>query len=224
MSEENDDAKPAPSGEGDAKAEARSAEAAAIRRRWITLGEALAVAAVVISALTLWNNWSERADSEATNSAQAQRAAAQAQTLVLTATASRNRVLALEPVSASQSVQAQSIRFPKALGVPPVQTTGEPRIEADWFAEALIKARNTVGMPDNSRGDERLPVAITTTFLVDGRTHEDVAIYDIGYTIAGRLLTGHTARLRGISLVSRVKGETAQARLDARWSRIFPAR
>jgi hypothetical protein len=35
--------------------EQRTAEAAAIRRRWITLGEALAVIAVVISGLTLFN-------------------------------------------------------------------------------------------------------------------------------------------------------------------------
>ncbi|KRC81277.1 hypothetical protein ASE13_02410 [Sphingomonas sp. Root241] len=38
-----------------AKAEARAAESAAVRRRWITLGKVLAVIAAVISGLTLWN-------------------------------------------------------------------------------------------------------------------------------------------------------------------------
>ena len=38
----------------------QAAEAAAIRRRWITLGEVLAVAAVLISALTFWNSYQER--------------------------------------------------------------------------------------------------------------------------------------------------------------------
>ncbi|WP_309141172.1 hypothetical protein [Novosphingobium sp. G106] len=224
MSEDCDHADPTIKTEAAAQAEARSAEAAAIRRRWITLGEALAVVAVVISALTLWNSWSERADTEATNRAEAQRASARAQTLVLTATRSSERMLALKPVSADQSVQAQSISFPKALGLAPVQTTGEPRVEAGWFADALKKARDNAGMPDDSRGDERLPVAITTQFLADGRTHEDIAIYDVGYTIAGRLLGGHTVALRGVSLVSHAKSGGAQATLDARWAKLLPSR
>lgn len=224
MSEDCDHADPTIKAEAAAQAEARSAEAAAIRRRWITLGEALAVVAVVISALTLWNSWSERADTEATNRAEAQRASARAQTLVLTATRSSQRMLALKPVSADQSVQAQSISFPKALGLAPVQTTGEPRVEAGWFADALKKARDNAGMPDDSRGDERLPVAITTQFLADGRTHEDIAIYDVGYTIAGRLLGGHTVALRGVSLVSHARSGGAQATLDTRWAKLLPSR
>ena len=39
-------------------------EAAAIRRRWITLGEILAVVGVLISGLALWNSWSERSSAE----------------------------------------------------------------------------------------------------------------------------------------------------------------
>ena len=41
------------------------AEAAATRRRWITLAEVVAVAGVLIGALTLYTNWSDRrADEE----------------------------------------------------------------------------------------------------------------------------------------------------------------
>ena len=228
MSENHEYIGPTAKGDADAKAEAeaeaRSAEAAAIRRRWITLGEALAVVAVVISGLTLWNNWSERAENEATSKAQARQASVRSQLLVLTASPSDQGALALKPASLSQSVQAQSIQFPGALGLAPVQTTGEPRIEAAWFAQPLKKAREHAGMPDDSRGDERLPVAITTTYLVDGRTFQDVAIYDIGYTIAGRWLAGHTLRLRGVSLVSHVTSETAQASVDKRWNRLLPAK
>ena len=146
MSENHERTDPAAKRDADAKAEALSVEAAAIRRRWITLGEALAVVAVVISALTLWNNWSERAESEATSKAQARQASARSRLLVLTASASDGRSLALKPASAEQSVQAQSILFPGALGLAPVQTTGEPRIEADWFAQPLTKARESAGL------------------------------------------------------------------------------
>jgi len=201
-----------------------SAEAAAIRRRWITLGEVLAVMAVLISALTLWNSWGERSENEAAKRAEAHRETTRAATLVLTAAASGRDRLALKPGSADQTVQGQTITFPAALGAAPAETTGEPRIEAAWFDDALKKARNKAGLPDDSRGDERLPVAITTRFLVDGEVHEDVALYDIGYTISGRWLSGHSIALRGLSLVSHVKSGNAQAKLDARWNKLFPKR
>lgn len=169
----------------DAKAEARADEAAAIRRRWITLGEVLTVIAVTISGLTLWNNWSQRSDSEAAKGADARRASTRAATLVLTASASGGDELILKPASADQSVQSQSIAFPAALGLPTAQTTGEPRIEAAWFERALKKARDKAHLPDDSRGDEKLPIAITTTFLVDGISHQDVALYDIGTASPG---------------------------------------
>lgn len=221
MSEESSGPDRASEAEASSRAEKRAAEAAATRRRWITLAEVLAVVAVAISALTLWNSWSERRDAEAARHAEAQRASSRAATLVLVAADRGERTLSLKPADAGQSMQSQTIAFPKALGVAPAQTTGEARIEAAWFEDALKKARETVGLPDDSRGDERLPVVITTRFLVDGEAHEDVALYDIGYTISGRLLAGHSVKLRGLSLVSRVRGKDAPARLDDRWSKLF---
>lgn len=215
----NDDLpQPASSSQAEEAKATQAVEAAAARRRWITLAEVLTVIAVVISGLTLWNNWSERRDSEATKSVEAQEASSRAATLVLTATSSGKGTLILKPAADEQVVQAQTISFPKALGVAPAQTTGEPRIEAAWFEAALEKARNKAGLPDDSRGDERLPVAITTHFIVAGEPHEDVSLYDIGYSVAGHWLSGHTVTLRGLSLISRVKAGTAQGRLDARWT------
>lgn len=211
-----------PAPPGDAGTQARAAEAAASRKRWITLAEVLTVIAVAISGLTLWNSWSERRDSEASKNAEAQRASSRAATLVLTATSAGKGELVLKPGAEDQTVQSQTVTFPKSLGVAPAETTGEPRIEASWFEGALVKARSHAGLPDDSRGDERLPVAITTSFLVDGEPHVDVAIYDIGYTIAGRWLSGHTVTLRGLSLVSRVKSRNAGASLDARWAKLAP--
>jgi hypothetical protein len=75
-----------------------------------------------------------------------------------------------------------------------------------------------------SRGDERLPVVVVTRFLVNGEPHEDIALYDIGYTISGRFLSGHSVALRGLSLVSKVKSGDAQAKLDARWREMFPSK
>jgi hypothetical protein len=202
---------------------ADKAEAAAIRRRWITLGEVLAVAAVVISGLTLWNNWSERSDSQAEKAAEAEQSSTKAATLLFNVKMSVDgRTLILTPASEIQSVQSQTVYFPAGLGVEPAATTGQSRVEAGWFETPLKKAREKAGMPDDSRGDERVPVAIVTRFLIDGAPHQDVALYDVGYTVKGRLLGGHNVMLRGISLVSRTKESGLQAKLDARWKAILP--
>ena len=207
-----------PHRESETSKEARAAEAAAIRRRWITLGETLAVLAVLISALTLWLNWSERSSDQADRAVQSAHEAKRAATLTLVALpAAKGARLDARTASPDQAVQGQTLHFPTALGVSPVETTGDSRIEAGWFDGALKRARGAAGLPDDSRGDERMPVLIATHFIVDGKPQDDLALYDIGYTVSGQLLGGHQVTLRGLSLVRRVKGEGAVAVLDARW-------
>lgn len=213
-----------PSPEIARKAEARAVEAAAIRRRWITLGEILAVLAVLISAGTLWLNWSQRSDEAATKVAESRKASTRAALLVLNAATNGDDRLALKPVAADQVIQSQTIHFPSALDVDPVETTGAPRIETHWFESGLKRAREKAGLPDDSRGDERLPVLIETQFLADGESHDDVALYDIGYSITGRMLGGHRVTLRGLSLVKRPGNDNAQAQLYARWAKLVPAK
>lgn len=199
------------------------AEAVKVRKRWVTLGEVLGVAAVLISGLTLWNNWSDRRETRAEKAATEQRASAKVAKLVLVAADGGKQSLTLKPAATEQSVQSQTILFPTPLGLSPTATTGEPRVEGGWFEHALIKAREAAGLPNNSRGDEQLPVVIVTQYLVDGDPHEDVALYDVGYTISGKFLGGHSVTLRGISLVAKVKRDDAQARLDGRWKTLLPA-
>lgn len=202
----------------DTPKEVRAAEAAAIRRRWITLGEMLAVLAVTISALTLYINWTDKQDDRADKAAQSRKASNRSAILVLNADSVKDDRIALKTTDPDQVVQSQTILFPRALGIAPVDTTGDPRIEANWFDGALKKARAKAKLPDNSVGDERLPVAITTRFVVGGDSHENVALYDIGYGIAGRWIAGHSLALRGLSRVDTLKTDGAQARIDARWA------
>jgi hypothetical protein len=204
--------------------EARAREAAAIRRRWITLGELLAVVAALISGLTLYLNWSDKQDERADKAAESSKASTRAARLVLNAEKDGDDRLRLKPTDPGQVVQSQTIAFPKALGIDPVETTGEPRIEGGWFESALKRRREKAKLPDDSVGDERLPVAITTRFVVNGEPYEDIALYDIGYGIAGKWLSGHRLTLRGLSLVRHVKADGAQAALDARWAGLPAAR
>ncbi len=198
------------------------AEAKATRRRWITFGEVLTVIAVAISGLTFWTNWNQHNADQAQKATEARKAAAHSGTLVLVATNSGKRLLVLKPASSEQSLQDQHIAFPTSLGVAPVDTTGEPRIDAGWFEHALIKARVAAHSTGNGHGDAHLPVAITTRYLVDGDERNDVALYDIGYNMADGLFGSHSITLRGVSLIARIKGDATHA-LDARWAKVLPA-
>jgi hypothetical protein len=202
-------------------------EAAAVRRRWITLAEVLGVIAVLISALTLWNSWRERTGEEADKAAAKQEASAEAGILLLRASPDREgERLALAPADSGQTIQSQTIAFPTPLGVAAVDTVSDPRIESSWFERALLRARGNEGGEAARRGDQRMPVAITTLFFSGSAMHRDSAIYDIGYRIdEGGLLGGHKIRLRGVSRVGTIAPQAAQARLDALWRvRISPSR
>jgi hypothetical protein len=196
-----------------------SVEAAERRRRlrWLTLAEILGVSALVISALTLWNSYSERKHGEEARTAENRAASVKARSLILRAQVEKDGDrLALEPTG-NQVIQGQTITFPKALGVDPVDST-DPRIEARWFEEGLKKARRAAGEDERPRGDARLPVAITTRFTVDGEVAEDVTLYDVGYGTSSGFLGGTSVKLRGLSLIGRSPAKIAGARLDALWN------
>ena len=201
------------------------ADAAAVRRRWITLAEVLGVIAVLISGLTLWNSYRQRTGEEEDKAAARAQAEAQTQILLLRATPDREgRTLTLAAADSGQTIQNQRIAFPASLGASTVDTVSEPRIEARWFEEALLHARDAQSGHEESRGDERVPVAITTAFFSGGAMHRDSAIYDIGYRVeGGGLFNGHKIRMRGISRVETASPRTLQARLDAIWRSRQPA-
>lgn len=193
-------------------------EAAAIRRRWITLGEVLAVVAVLISGLTLWNSYQERSAGEAERAASKQEEKAKAKTLVLRATADKEgKRLTLSALDAEQAIQSQTLTFPAALGASAVDSVIEPRIEAKWLEAPAKKARASEG-DKPAAGDRRMPVAITTNFVSGGETYSDTALYDVGYKLeGGGLLDGPDVVLRGLSLIEHVPQAKAKARLDAIW-------
>lgn len=197
-------------------------EAAAIRRRWITLGEILAVLAIAISALTLWNSYNDRSADKVERAAEKQQEKAVSQTLLLTAK-NDGRNLSLAPHDSAQAVQGQTIRFPTSLGVGAIETLVEPRIEARWVKAAIKKAHDAE--TGKGRGDDRLPVAITTSFVRGGETLTDTALYDVGYkSDEGGLLGGTEVELRGLSLIARSRDVRAQADLDALWGQRHPPR
>ncbi|MBU3078583.1 hypothetical protein [Sphingomonas quercus] len=182
--------------------------------RLLSLGETVAVAAVVISGLGLYNSWN-KADTPAPASVTGGEAKKpSALTLRAEAQADGAR-LALSPVSTAQVVQSQTIAFPAPLDIAPVETTGDPRIEASWVDAALRK----VGEAEKvGAGDLRVPVLITTRYIEDDAEQTDRSVYQLGYVLSeGGLFGGRHVRLRGLSLSAR-GARDGQKRIDALWT------
>lgn len=191
------------------------AEGAARRRRWLTFGEIIAVVAVTISAASLWDSHQSRVAADKPVPAAP---AAKAAPLVLTAsTDAEGRTLRFAPANRDQVIQTQTIIFPTALGTTDIDTVGNPRLEASWFADKLHAAAR------DSSAARRLPVAVVTHYLDDGAARDDTAIYDVGYTWRSRFIRNDAPALEGITLVSRGTGNTRE-RLDARWTKAHPAK
>jgi hypothetical protein len=197
----------------EAESSAERQEAARIRRRWITLGEVLAVIGVIISGLALWQSYSERRATEAERAADKARQSNVSHMLVLKASG-EGRLIRLAPHNPDQAIQGQTLLFPTAFGLGAIDAT-EPRIEADWVKRGLKAAH---GKDAKTPGDARVPVAITSRVVAGGESFTDTALYDVGYKESGGGLFGGTnVELKGVSLIGRVKPAQAQGRLDALW-------
>lgn len=199
-----------------AQTQAEQAEAKAIRRRWLTIGELVAVTGVLIAALTLWNNWSARRDEAAARadeqaSARAEAAVARHR-IGLVATGTKGNTLAFKGVACA--LQATDIRFPSALGVEPQFTVTVHEIHADWLAKPLLKM--TDGGPDRRRG--RIPVLIDSRCEGANGPRTESAIYDLAWEIEPGLL-GRSLKLRGLVQREDEAGKDGKARLDALWTK-----
>jgi len=188
-----------------------SKDQAATRRRWITLAELVAVAGVLIGALTLWSGWSERREDRAAAQAAAAATAREAGRLEITGTVrdgGRSILLADE----RHDIREARFAFPSALKVAPQQPAGDPAIDADWIAPFLLKL--TDGGADDRTG--RLPVLATLTYWDGDRERTASAIFDLVWRTEGRMLRGRALRLDGLKLRRRGGDRAA---LDALWRR-----
>lgn len=191
-------------------------EPRAARRRWLSVGELIAVAGLIIAGLSLYLGWSDRRSDEerrAAAEAAARRSDAQTRGRVgLIATDADGEVLSFK--GAACALQSADISFPSALGVETQNTVLEHRIDADWFDGPLLEA---IG-PDVSEG--RLPVLIESRCTGEAGDRLESAIYEVPYRIESRLLRGRAVLLRGLVLRSYVGQAQGQAQLDAAWKAV----
>lgn len=184
------------------------------RRRWITVGEIVGIAALVVSGLSYWDAHQQRVAAP-----KAAAAPVKPSSLVLTGTldAARDRI-DLRPASPEQVIQTQTIHFPASIRADAVDTTGNARIEAGWFDAGLRAALKESKM---HAGRHRLAVGIETVFVAGEAARTDRAIYDVGYTLHARMLRPDAVAIEGVSLV-RHAGADLQAAVDARFAGQVP--
>ncbi|HLZ75743.1 hypothetical protein [Phenylobacterium sp.] len=196
------------------------------RLRFLTVAEIVGLAALVIAALGYWDSHRERALTERERAAEAQEKKAEARagalklTFLLTgAPEGEGERLKLSSVHPEQVIQTQTLTFPSEIRGDPVQTTGNPRIEAGWIEGGVTKA-------DHARGGKLrpgpLPVAIVTSFIEDGQTKSDTALYQLGYRAHPRVLRSDKVELEGLSLIRHGVGANTQAAVDAAWAKQNP--
>lgn len=185
------------------------AEAAATRRRWINLGEFVAVAGLIIAAVGLWLTYHDRQADEADKQAE-KKAEASARSLYIIKTSLRGNDVVIEPDD-RHALGDISVTFPTALGVSP-QTSPTQTIPEGWFKSALLKA--TDGGADSQEG--KLPVLLTVNYMDDDQQRSVTGIYDIVWrTKGGGLIGGRSLKVVGMRLHER---GGSQKRIDALWT------
>jgi len=177
--------------------------------RWLTIGEIVGVAALLVAGLSYWDGHRERIASERAH--QAEVAGRQA-FLMTGSVAEHGAALRLTAVHPEQVIQTQTVWFPHALRAGSVETTGNPRIEAGWIEDGVKKAAGKAKTG-------RLPVAVQTVYIQDGQTRTDSAVYEVGYSLHPRLILGDRVDLEGLSLARRGVSGDLQAAADQMWGR-----
>ena len=185
------------------------------RRRWIGVGEVVALAGLIIAALSLYLGWAGRRDQESERADAEKAAARQHSHIGLVATDADGDVLSFK--GAACTLQSADISFPAALGVPAQNTALSYRIEAGWFARPLLKA---IAPANVEQG--RLPVLIDSRCPGEDGDRAEHAIYEIPYRVDRRFLRGKTVRLRGLVLREYVSPAKGQSRLNAAWKALAP--
>lgn len=187
------------------------AEAAATRRRWINLGEFVAVAGLIIALLGLYLNWTDRREDAAEKQVATAKAERESARFELRAVAAAKGTALTLQHDDRHPIRDATVSFPTELGIGSKDTVAD-QIERGWFERALLKV--TDGGPDARSG--RLPVLIVLTYW-DGDTPRTTrGIYDIGWkTQEGTFPFGRTLKLESLRL-HELGGD--QKRLDALWA------
>lgn len=158
------------------------------RRRWVTFGEIIGVAALIISALGLWITWRSTQDNKPTRVVEQK----QAIPLTLRGSAGRDgRELVLAPVEPSHALESLTLSIAK---LPPIEVGSDGRLSAG-DVEAVLKDRDR-----DRKGAGKVPVRIAAHYVEMGAERRGGGTYLLRYRWeGGGLFGGRSLRLVGLS-------------------------
>lgn len=195
----------------------------------LPLGETVAVLGLILAAAGFFFTRADRVNEGRAKAEAEQRTAqvqARASALVLRGQTDEDGAhIWLTPVDDSQVVQSQRYVFPRAVRETARQiTAGRPQIDRLWFEDALKDHHRELARAGvEPTGEQRLPVALVTTFIDDGETRTDQALYQVGYVLRRGALGRSSVQLQGVSLLRRLPSGDPQAAVDAQWAAQQPA-
>jgi hypothetical protein len=209
MSDRNSDSIQAAATEAVAKA-----EAAATRRRWINLGEFVAVVGLIIAGVSLYLNYADRkadlADKQAEKTAETRDKAR----YEVKSSVRKNDVI----ISADDRHQLGdvTVTFPSALGLSE-QTSSTQTIPIDWYESGLRKAID--GDPHTQTG--KLPILLTVNYFDGDTPMKTTGVFDIVWRTSNRIPP--LSRELKIVAMKRHESGGSQKRIDQLWTASRPA-
>ena len=155
------------------------------RRRWITLGEVIALLALVVSAAGVWLTWQTSGDDKPATVVEKR----QAIPLTLRGKAQNDgRNLVIEPVEPSHALESLTLTIK---GATPIEVGSDGQVAASDI-ESAIKDK------DESKGAHRLPVRIDARYVEMGKDRHGGGSYVIHYRWeGGGLFGGRSLKLTG---------------------------
>ena len=156
------------------------------RRRWINLGELIAIAALIVSALGVWIAWQSSRNDKPT------RVVEQRQPIPLTLRAKvedDGRRLVISPVEPGHALESLSLAIPDAY---PIEIGDDGTLDADTVAAKVKK--------DEDKGVHSVAVTVAARYVEMGKDRSATGRYILRYRIdGGGLLGGRSVRLTGLS-------------------------
>ena len=140
------------------------------RLRWVTLGESVAIAALVISALGLWNSWrNQQEDKPAETKIIAERPAIP---LALRGAANDGgRALLIAPVEQGHTLDSLGV----TVGSEKIAVGSDGLLSADAFKDALPQEAR------RAKGTQSIPVRIDARYIEAGQDRRSRGTYSISY-------------------------------------------
>jgi hypothetical protein len=157
------------------------------RRRWVTLGEIIALLALAVSAAGVWLTWKSSGGDKPT------RVIEQKQAIPLTLrgkAGNEGRTLTIEPVEASHALESLTLTIK---GASPIEVGSDGELGAS-DVEAALKNR------EEDKGPHGVPARIAVRYVEAGTDRKASGSYVLRYRWeGGGLFGGRSLRLNGLS-------------------------